>query len=190
MVQEEIRQSTRDENSSTDKEENFSLVIKGKKSKGNKSQGEEDKREFSNIKCFHFHEYGHYATKFPQKTRKKEPAVAVVSEALASQFEIDFTLIACMANTVMGCMQYLDSGVSFHMMGNRDLFSDLEEKDLQQNIEFGDDGRYRATNICTVTFQRESGSPLRLADVLYVPGLRKKLCLHSSIGRPWLCSDV
>ena len=31
------------------------------------------------------------------------------------------------------------------------------------------------TNIGTITFQRESGSPLRLADVLYVPGLRKNL---------------
>ena len=61
------------------------------------------------------------------------------------------------------------------MMGNRDLFSDLEEKDLQQNIEFGDDGRYSMTDIGTVTFQREYGSPLRLEDVFYLPGLRKNL---------------
>ena len=72
-------------------------------------------------------------------------------------------------------MWYLDSGASFHMIGSRDLFSDLEEKDLQQNIDFGDDGRYSTNNIGTVTFQREFVSPLRLADVLYVPGLRKNL---------------
>ena len=70
----------------------------------------------------------------------------------ASQFELDFTLIACMASTVMGCMWYLGNGASFHMMQNRDLFSDLEEKDLQQNIEFGDDERYNTIDIGTVTF--------------------------------------
>ena len=57
-----------------------------------------------------------------------------------------------MANTVMGCMWYLNNGASFHMEGNTDLFSDLEEKDLQQNIEFGEDGRYSTTEIGTITF--------------------------------------
>ena len=50
---------------------------------------------------------------------------------LASQFELDFTLIACMESTVIGSMWYLDSGASSHMTGNRYLFSDLEEKGLQ-----------------------------------------------------------
>ena len=61
------------------------------------------------------------------------------------------------------------------MVGNKDLFSDLEEKDLQWNMEFGDDVRYNATNIGTITFQREFGSPLRLKDVFFVPGLKKNL---------------
>ena len=75
----------------------------------------------------------------------------------------------------MGYIWYLDSGALFHMTGNRDLFSDLEEKDLQQNIEFGDDDRYITTEIGIVTFQRENGSHLRLVDVFHVSGLRKNL---------------
>jgi len=59
----------------------------------------------------------------------------------------------------MGSMWYLDNGASFHMMGNKDLFNDLEEKDLKQNIEFGDDGRYNTTDIGTITL-RGSLSPL------------------------------
>ncbi|KAH9306491.1 hypothetical protein KI387_010895, partial [Taxus chinensis] len=47
--------------------------------------------------------------------------------------------------------------------------------DLQINIELGDDGRYSATGIGTVTFQRELGSDLQLKDVMYVPGLKKNL---------------
>ena len=56
-----------------------------------------------------------------------------------------------MDNTVMGFMWYIYNNASFHMTGNRDLFSDLEEKDLQQNIDFGDDGTYNATDIGTIT---------------------------------------
>ena len=78
-----------------------------------------------------------------------------------------------MASTAMGCMWYLDNGASFHMTGNRDLFSDFDGKDLKQKIEFGDDERYRATRISTITFQRESGAPLTLRDVMYVLGLKK-----------------
>ena len=80
-----------------------------------------------------------------------------------------------MANTIMGYMWYLDSGASFHMTRNRDLFSDLEEKDLQQNIWIGDDERYSATEIGTYTFEWETRSPLIFKDGLYVPGLKKNL---------------
>ena len=80
-----------------------------------------------------------------------------------------------MSNTVMGCMWYIDNDASFHMMGNIDLFGGLEKKDLKKNIDFGDDRRYNTTNIGTFTIQRESGSPLRLADVLKVPDLRNNL---------------
>ena len=54
----------------------------------------------------------------------------VAGEALASQFELDFSLIACMASTVMGSVWYLESSASLHMIGCRDIFSDLEEKYL------------------------------------------------------------
>ena len=42
-------------------------------------------------------------------------------------------------------------------------------------IEMGDDGRYNMTGIGTITFHRESVSPLRLKDVMFVPGLKKNL---------------
>ena len=43
------------------------------------------------------------------------------------------------------------------------------------HIEIGDDGRYSTTRIGTVTFQRESGSPFRLKDVMFSRGLKKNL---------------
>ena len=75
----------------------------------------------------------------------------------------------------MGSIWFLDSGASFHMTGDRDLFSDLEDKDLGVHIEMGDDGRYSATGIGTISFQRESGKPFVLKDVMHVPELKKNL---------------
>ena len=75
----------------------------------------------------------------------------------------------------MGSVWYIDSGVSFHMTGDKELFSDLEEKDLQMHIEMGNDGRYNAIGIRTITFERESGNPFQLKDVMHVPGLKKNL---------------
>ena len=84
----------------------------------------------SKIKFSHYHEFRHYATKCPHKKASKKTSGGATCEILASQFELDFTLIACMANTVMGSVWYLDPGASFHMTWCRDFFSDLEEKYL------------------------------------------------------------
>jgi len=59
-VQEEIRCNNQNGISSKEKEEDVALVKKGKKDKGNKSQGEEVKKKYlSNIKCFHCHEFAY-----------------------------------------------------------------------------------------------------------------------------------
>ena len=63
-------------------------------------------------------------------------------EALASQFELDFTLFACMVSSMVGRGWFLDSGASFHMIGDKSLFSTLEEKDLQILIALGNDEKY------------------------------------------------
>ena len=61
------------------------------------------------------------------------------------------------------------------MTGDRELFSDLEDKDLGMHIEMGDDGRYSATGIGTISIERESGKPFILKDFMHVLGLKKNL---------------
>ena len=61
------------------------------------------------------------------------------------------------------------------MTNDKELFSELEEKDLKMHIEMGDDGKYRITSLGTITFQREHATPLTLKNVMHVPGLTKKL---------------
>eukprot|EP00253_Pinus_taeda_P014919 PITA_14919 len=76
---------------------------------------------------------------------------------------------------MMGCVWYLDSGASFHLTGDKNLFNALEEKDLKMHIEMSDDGRYNVSGVGMVAFEREHGAPLTLRDVMYVPGLKKNL---------------
>ena len=61
------------------------------------------------------------------------------------------------------------------MTGDRDLFTDMDEKDFGVHIEMGDDGRYSATGIRTISFERECGKPFILKDVMHVQGLKKNL---------------
>ena len=89
LVQEEIRQNTKDGTSSKEEEEDFSLVNKGMKAKGKKTQGEVEssqegkKKYLSKIKCFNCHEFRHYATKCAHKKYNKKTNRGATCETLA-----------------------------------------------------------------------------------------------------------
>ena len=129
----------------------------------------------SKVKCFHCHQHGHYATNCSQKKKNKQAVGSTVGEALASQFELDFSLIACLVSSVMVSVWFLDISASFHMTGDKYLFTDLDEKDLGVHIKMGDDGRYSATDIGTISFERESGKPFVLKEVMHIQGLKNNL---------------
>eukprot|EP00253_Pinus_taeda_P010483 PITA_10483 len=178
---EEITWSTKDGSSSMEDEENCALASKAKKGKEKVSLSESSssnggkKVDKSKLRCFRFHEVGHYATNCPQRKSKKGPREGSEGEALASQFELDFTLFACMVSSMVGSGWFLDIGAYFHMMGDKSLFSTLEEKDLQILIAMGNDQKYSVSGVGTVIFQREHGAHLTLIDVKYVPGLKRNL---------------
>ena len=74
LVQEEIRRSTKDGSSSKNSdEENCALATKSNKGKRKKhasqSGAKGKKQDMSKVKCFHYHQHGHYATNCPQKKK-------------------------------------------------------------------------------------------------------------------------
>eukprot|EP00253_Pinus_taeda_P021438 PITA_21438 len=107
LTQEEIGGSTRDGSSSKhDDEENLTLASKARKGKGKASHSKSSsshggkKIDKSKVQCFNCHEVGHYATNCPQKKSKTGSSKGSNCEALASQFELDFTLIARMVSSM------------------------------------------------------------------------------------------
>eukprot|EP00253_Pinus_taeda_P028092 PITA_28092 len=174
---------------------------KKKSKKGSEEGSEGKKQDMSKVKCFHCHQHGHYATNCLQKKKNKQAAGSAVGEDLALQFELDFSLIACLVSIVMGSVWFLDSGAPFHMTGDRDLFSDLDKKDLGVHIEMGDGDRYSATSIGTISFERESSKPFILKEVMHVPGLKKNIISVAMLedkgydvvfseGKAFLCSKT
>eukprot|EP00253_Pinus_taeda_P012445 PITA_12445 len=164
-----------------DDEENLALASKARKGKGkashfklNSSHGGK-KGDMSKVICFNCHKMGHYATKCPLKKSKKGSSEGSEGEALASQLEMDFTLIACMVSSMMGCVWYLDSGASFHMTSDKNLFSALEEKDLKMHIEMGDNRRLKK-NLVSVVMLEDKGY-----DVVFSKG--KAFLRHIATGQ-------
>ena len=106
------------------------MASKEKKGKGkkfhSKAESKGKKQDMSKVKCFHCHEHGNFDTNCPQNKNYKKDDRFVSGEDLASQFELDFSLISCMVSITLGSVWYLDSGASFHMMGDKELFSELE----------------------------------------------------------------
>ena len=74
-------------------------MIKAKKGKGKASHSKSDSyhggkmKYMTKVKCFHCHELGHFSTNCPLKKSKKKSLGGAAGEALAFQFELDFSLI-------------------------------------------------------------------------------------------------
>jgi hypothetical protein len=68
---------------------------------------------------------------------------------------------------------YLDSGASRHMMGTHELFTSWSETDSDLHVELDTHAKCGVEGVGTVRFQLESGGFLEVADVLYVPELKK-----------------
>ena len=69
------------------------------------------------------------------------------------------------------------------------------------HIDMGDDGKYSATGINTISFETESGKPFVLKEVMHVTGLKKNLIsvvmledkgydVVFSEGKDFLCSKT
>ena len=68
----------------------------------------------------------------------------------------------------------IDSSASKHMTGQKDILSSLIEKDFPQKVSLGDDYRYPIKGMGESTYKLDSGTTMRMKDVLYIPGLAKK----------------
>jgi hypothetical protein len=84
-------------------------------------------------------------------------------------------LVSRLSNTISNSAWFVDSGVSRHMTGTHELFTNLSEKDLDLHVELCTNAKCGVEGVGTVRFQLESRGSLEVADVLHVPELKMNL---------------
>jgi hypothetical protein len=72
-------------------------------------------------------------------------------------------------------MWIINSGASRHMMVNQARLSNLNEKKTSYKVELGDKRTYPVEGFGQASIKLKSGNHVHLSNVLYVPGLEKKL---------------
>jgi hypothetical protein len=77
----------------------------------------------------------------------------------------------------------IDSGASKHMTGQRDILSCLTEKNFPQKVTLGDDYQYPIKGVGESNYKLNSGTPMKMKDVLYVLGLTKNLLSISALDK-------
>ena len=129
---------------------------------------------------------GHYAITCAMKKDKgkgKNVATSTKVDEFASQFDREFSFMASTSTSVAPSSQiwYADSAASRHMTGAKDQFTQFSDRQINLEVELGDESIVRAVGVGTISFQRESLPPLAVSEVLCVPSLRKNLIFVSTI---------
>ena len=95
----------------------------------------------------------------------------------------EYVLISTLTGTVTNGSDtwLIDSGASKHMIGYKESFSDLVQKDSPHKVKLGDDYQCPIKGVGEASYKLDSRKPMKMKDVLYVPGLKKNLLSISSL---------
>ena len=69
------------------------------------------------------------------------------------------------------------------MTGYKESFSCLEQKESPHKVMLGDDSQYPIKGLGEATYKLDSGKPMKMKDVLCVPGLKKNLLSISDLDK-------
>jgi hypothetical protein len=75
----------------------------------------------------------------------------------------------------------IDSGASKHMAGYKYSLSKLVQKDSPQKVKLNDDYKYPIKGVRETSYRLDSGKPMKIKDVLYVPSLKKNFLSISTL---------
>jgi hypothetical protein len=123
---------------------------------------------------------------YKKKNKRHHPHAVEYEETptkmIKEQIE-DYVLIYSLSGSVSpGEDNWLiDSGSSKHMTGQRDILSFLLEKKFSHKVTLGYDYQYPIKGVGDSNYKINSGTPMKMKDVLYVPGLKNKLLSISSL---------
>jgi hypothetical protein len=97
----------------------------------------------------------------------------------------DYVLISALSRSVSPSEDtwLIDSGASKHMTGQRDILSCLIENNFPQKVTLGDEYQYPIKGVGESNYKLDSGTPMKMKDVLYVSGSTKNLISISALDK-------
>ena len=183
--------------------EDQALIVHSKKTrrsshhpKGKPFHKDNTRKYLSRVRCYACDEKGHYAIECPRnknvshekKGNKRrhhahaaeddEPSTKRIrheSDDSSSEEEHVF-ISALMGNITHGGNDWLiDSGASKHMIGFKESFVKLLEHESPHKVKHGDEYQYSIKGSGESSYKLDSGKPMTMKEVLFVPGLKKNL---------------
>jgi hypothetical protein len=110
----------------------------------------------------------------------EEPPTKMIKEQIE-----DYVLISALSGSVSPGEDtwLIDNGASKHTIGQRDILSCLTEKNFPHKVTLGDDYQYPIKGVGESNYKLDSGTPMKMKDVLYVPSLTKNLLSISALDK-------
>ena len=75
----------------------------------------------------------------------------------------------------------VDSGASRHMTWYRSALTDLTEQKSSVEVKMGDETTYSIRGTRSTSFQLDSGTNMKITEILYIPSIKKNLLSVSAL---------
>ncbi|KAK8936753.1 hypothetical protein KSP39_PZI011993 [Platanthera zijinensis] len=143
------------------------------KERGKKDSRPRSKSRGKNNKCHFCKEEGHWKVNCP-KRKLKGKAPEPQQAAIAAGYDSDADVLHVSQSHEITDEWIMDTGCSYHMCPRREWFTTFRECDGGR-VLMGNNSECRTKGIGTIRIRMFDGAIRTLADVRYVPDLRKSL---------------
>ncbi|XP_074362754.1 uncharacterized protein LOC141703035 [Apium graveolens] len=127
----------------------------------------------SNVKCYNCQKFGHYASECHASENQVEEKANFVED----KGNVDEPTLLLAHKGDVNCednLWYLDSGASYHMCGNKNLFVDLDEKVIGK-VSFGDSSGVPIKGKGNILIRLKNGDHNFISSVYYVPSMKNNI---------------